>query len=104
MSDINKLMQQLTELMETRDNISECVEFVEENASLLTKEDWGEVSLITSGWQELSTQLDKLQQFNNKLTNKWIDHELLEGLHPIEDTNPIRSELLKSNDTQKIPK
>lgn len=96
-------MRQLTELSRNQDSIADNIKFLEENASILSKEDWDEVSLITSGWQELSTQLDKLQSFNNKLTNKWVNHALLEGLHFIEDSDP-RSGLIQPNDTQEIPK
>ena len=97
MSDINKLMQQLTELNQNRDRIADNVKFLEENASILSKDDWDSISMINHAAQEISPLLDKLE-----LINKWAKSELLSGLH-LSENNPA-SELLNSNDIQEIPK
>lgn len=99
MSDVNNSFQQLAELNKRESNIKEFVDFIIENRHRLTRDDLVRLNELQSEAHELGLQLDRL-----KSLNKWTDHELSEGLHPIEDNTSTRSELLKSNDTQKIPK
>lgn len=97
MSGINNLLQQLAELNKNQDRVADNVKFLEENASILSKDDWDSISMINHAAQEISPLLDKLE-----LISKWAKSELLSGLH-LSENNPA-SELLKSNDTQEIPK
>ncbi len=98
MGDIDKLLQEIAELNVEGDKFSELVDFIQENAEMLSKNDWDKISKIISDAEELAVQLDKLESLNNK----WAKSELLDGLHL--SNNNLASELLKSNDIQEIPK
>lgn len=98
MSDVNNLFQQLAELNKRESNIKEFVDFIIENRHRLTRDDLARLNELRSEAHELGLQLDRL-----KSLNKWTDHELLEGLHPIENIDP-KNGFFQPNGTQEIPK
>lgn len=95
MDNLNDLLKQLDV---NQQKIGENIKFLEENLSMLSKDNWDEISKINSDAQELSPLLDKLETLN-----KWGKSGLLHGLHQHSGSNAA-IELLRSDAIQEIPK